>query len=79
MFSDFYHYYFQPIGQPWHHGAIWGNIFASIIVGVIAFIWARRKFIKVHKKMEEHHEALKKHITKEHEKSRKHIERVHNG
>ena len=45
-FLDFYHYYFAPIGQPWHHGAVYGNIVAVPICAVISYIVVLRKHVE---------------------------------
>ena len=76
---NFYHFFFQPTTGAWYTGAIWGNMVAWVICGVIAIAWGRRKLIKWDKKRkareEERHQELKQHITQEHRKSREHLEK----
>lgn len=34
--THFWHYEFAPVGEPWYHGQVWGNVVAVLPMAVLA-------------------------------------------
>ena len=70
---DFYHFYFAPIGQPWDHGAVYGNIIAVPFCALLAYVVVFRKLVECqechrfayHHVPNTHHKVCNKHNTPE--------------
>lgn len=70
--SGFYHFMFDPKGQPWYNGAFWSNQTQWTVVWVPTVIFA---YWRGTKKANKRHQDLKTHISHEHNKSRRHLEK----
>lgn len=61
---ELFRFMFFPHIFSWYTGAIWSNLFASIITTGVAFVWGVRK---MKKHSNHHHEELMAHVSKIHD------------
>ena len=59
---DFYHYYFVPTNAHFWTGAIWGNLYASLIWALPTFGYTLYRVEKHHRKAEIHRRKIENHL-----------------
>ena len=61
MIAQFLHHWvWEDLWVP-----VWPNWAAGAVVGGLAYIWGKKELIKLHTKLDRHHDELKAHISKE--------------